>query len=168
MLPRHARCVFSRLCCNGHSLLLSSYLSRIGRIENPSCSACGHPSQDTSDLILHCPATDSLRSSRFGDSLVSLRILVQALESYPASGAPWSSAMPPSLERGRVTTKYSLEFCSLSSTNSDFKLTLIIPMDLLFLLTTSIDSNLSEYRSAKFGSHKYKASKIEIARRTIT
>ena len=53
----------------GHSLLLGSYLSRIGRIENPSCSACGHSSQDTSHLILHCPATDSLCSSLSGDSL---------------------------------------------------------------------------------------------------
>ena len=65
----HARCVLSRLCCNGHSLLLSSYLSRIGRTENPSCSACGHSSQDTSHLILNCPTTDSLRHSLFGDSL---------------------------------------------------------------------------------------------------
>ena len=48
VLPRHARCVLSRLRCNGHSLLLGSYLSRIGRIENPSCSACGHSSQDIS------------------------------------------------------------------------------------------------------------------------
>ena len=69
VLPRHARCVFSRLRCNGHSLLLGSYLSRIGRIDNPSCSVCGHSSQDTSHLILHCPATDSLRRSLFGDSL---------------------------------------------------------------------------------------------------
>ena len=69
VLPRHARCVLSRLCCNGHSLLLGSYLSRIGRIENSSCSACRHSSQDTSHLILHCPATDSLRRSLFGDSL---------------------------------------------------------------------------------------------------
>ena len=69
VLPRHARCVLSRLHCNGHSLLLSSYLSRIGRIENSFCSACGHSSQDTSHLILHCPATDSLRRSLFGDSL---------------------------------------------------------------------------------------------------
>ena len=69
VLPRHARCVLSRLRCNGHSLFLGSYLSRIGRIENPSCSTCGHSSQDTSDLILHCPATDSLRRSLFGDSL---------------------------------------------------------------------------------------------------
>ena len=65
----HARCVLSRLRCNGHSLLLSSYLSRIGRIENPSCSACGHPSQVTSHLILHCPATDCLRRSPFSNFL---------------------------------------------------------------------------------------------------
>ena len=69
VLPRHARCILSRLRCNGHSLLLGSYLSRIGRIENPFSSACGHPSQDISHLILHCPATDSLRRSLFGDSL---------------------------------------------------------------------------------------------------
>ena len=62
VLPRHARCVLSRLRCNGHSLLLGSYLSRIGRI-------CGHSSQDISHLILHCPATDSLRRSLFADSL---------------------------------------------------------------------------------------------------
>ena len=58
VLPRHARCVLSRLRCNGCSLLLSSYLSRIGRIENPSCIACRHSSQDTY-LILHCPTTGS-------------------------------------------------------------------------------------------------------------
>ena len=48
VLPRHARCVLSCLCCNGHSLLLGLYLSRIGRTENPFCSASGHSSQDTS------------------------------------------------------------------------------------------------------------------------
>ena len=101
VLPRHARCVLSRLRCNGHSLLLGSYLSRIGRIENPSCSACGHSSQDTSHLILHSSATDSLRRSLFGDSL-TLQPLVQTLESCLVSGAPWSSAMPTSLGRGRV------------------------------------------------------------------
>ena len=69
VLPRHARCVLSRLRCNGLILLLGSYLSRIGRIENSSCSACEHSSQDISHLILHCPATDSLRRSLFGDSL---------------------------------------------------------------------------------------------------
>ena len=105
MLPRHARCVLSHLRCNEHSLLLSFYFFRIGRIENLSCSACGHSSQDTSHLILHCPATDSLHRSHFGDSLfLSLQPPVQALGSFPASGAPWSSAMPPSLGRSRITT----------------------------------------------------------------
>ena len=65
----YARCVLSRLRCNGHRLLLSSYQFRIGRLENPSCSACGHSSQDTSHLIIHCPATDTLRCSLFGGSL---------------------------------------------------------------------------------------------------
>ena len=69
LLPCHARCVFSRLRCNGRSLLLSSYLSSSGRIENPSCSACGHPSQNTSHLILHCPATDSSHRLLFGNFL---------------------------------------------------------------------------------------------------
>ena len=35
---------------------------------------------------------------------ISLRPLVQALESCPDSGAPWSSAMPPSLGRGQVNS----------------------------------------------------------------
>ena len=55
-----------------HCLLLSYYLTRIGRIENPSCSGCWHPSQDTSHLILHCPATGSLRRPLLGDSIYDL------------------------------------------------------------------------------------------------
>ena len=98
VLPRHARCVLSRLRCNGHSLLLDSYLSRIGRIENPSCSACGHLSSHSalSSYGLFAPLTLWRLS-------VSLLPLVQTLGSCPASVAPWSSAMPPSLGRGRVT-----------------------------------------------------------------
>ena len=59
VLPRHDCCVLFNLRCNGHNLLLNSYLYKIGRMENSSCSACGHPTQDTSYLILHFPATDS-------------------------------------------------------------------------------------------------------------
>ena len=69
VLPRHARCVLSRLRCNGHRLLLGSYLCRIGRIENSSCSASLVPGHLSSHLILHCPATDFLRRSLFGHSL---------------------------------------------------------------------------------------------------
>ena len=38
---------------------------------------------------------------------VFLRPLVQTLRSFPASGAPWSSAMPRSLGRGRVNNNNS-------------------------------------------------------------
>ena len=86
-LPRHARCVLSRLRCNGHSLLLSSYLFRIGRIENPSCSACGHLSSHSAlfSFGLFAPLTLWRLS-------VSLRPLVQALGSCSASGV---HALPP-------------------------------------------------------------------------
>ena len=103
VLPSHACCVLSRLHWNGHSFLLSFYLFRIGRIGNLSCSACGHSSQDISHLILHCPATHSLRRSLFGDSL-SL---------YDLWSRPWGVALllglhglPPCPihRRGRVTT----------------------------------------------------------------
>ena len=65
----HALCVLSRLCCNGHCLLLNSYVSKIDRMENPSCSACCHSTQNNSNLILYCPAKDSFRRSAFGNSL---------------------------------------------------------------------------------------------------
>ena len=99
-LLRHTRCVVSRLRCNGHSLLLSCYLFRISRIENPSYSACGHSCQDASHSALSSYGLFApLALWRLS---VSLRSLVPTLGSYQASGAPWSSAMPPSLERGRV------------------------------------------------------------------
>ena len=65
-LPRSARCALSRLRCNGHSPLLASYLHRIGKAETPSCSACGSTTQDTTHLVLNCPALDSLRMAIFG------------------------------------------------------------------------------------------------------
>ena len=102
-LPRHARCAISRFGCNGHSLLLDSYFSKNGRIKNPLYSASGHPTQDTSRLILHCLVAGSVLRALCGDSL-SLRSLVQAQAGCPASGAPSSSALHPSLERSRVTT----------------------------------------------------------------
>ena len=43
VLPRNTHCALSRLCCNRHSLLLSSYLTRIGRIVNLLCSTCNYP-----------------------------------------------------------------------------------------------------------------------------
>ena len=90
--------VFSlRLRCNGHSLLLGSYLSRIGRTENSSCSACGHLSSHSALSSYGLFALLTLwRLS------VSLQPLVQILGSCSASGAPCCSTMPPSLGGGRV------------------------------------------------------------------
>ena len=103
MFPRHARCVLSRLRCNGHRLLLDSYLSRIGRIENPSCSACGHSSQDISHLILHCLATDCLRRSLFGDSLSLHDLWSRPWRVARLLGLHGFRRCSPSLGRGRVT-----------------------------------------------------------------
>jgi len=57
--------------CNGHQLRyllptarhghihhLSSYLCKIKRKENSSCSACGHSLQDLTYLLLDCPASE--------------------------------------------------------------------------------------------------------------
>jgi len=41
-LPRLIRCELPRLRCHGHSLFLSSYLCKVKRKENSSCSAYGH------------------------------------------------------------------------------------------------------------------------------
>ena len=108
VLPCHARCVLSRLRCNGRSLLLGSYLSRIGRIKNPSSNVDTRP---RTPLISFC--TVRLRTFWAAHSLatLSLRPLVEALGSFPASVAPWSSAMPPSLGRDRVTN-INLDFFS--------------------------------------------------------
>ena len=101
VLPRHARCVLSRLRCNGHSLLLGSYLSRIGRIE----------------ILPAAPVDTRPRTPLISFFTVQLRTLCAAhflaifclydLWSRPRGvarllGRPWSSALPPSLGRGRV------------------------------------------------------------------
>jgi len=65
-LSRLIRCELSRLCCHGYSLLLSSYLRRIKRKENSSCSACGNPLQDLTYLLLDCRASEPLRRAIFG------------------------------------------------------------------------------------------------------
>ena len=100
----HARCVLSRLHCNGHSLLLSSYLFRIYRIENPSCSACGHLSSHSA--LSSYGLFGWLALWQFS---VSVQPLVQTLGSCPASGASWSSAINSSLGRGRITTTAKLK-----------------------------------------------------------
>ena len=114
MLPRHARCVFSRLCCNGHSLLLSSYRSWIGRIENPSCSSCGHLSQDTFYLILHC----SLPTLRAARSLATLYLFTTSgpnLGELPGFKGFMVFGHAPIPRKGRVTTTTQREDYGMST-----------------------------------------------------
>ena len=59
--------ILSRLRCNRHCFLLNTYLSRVGKIENSSCSIYSHPTQYTSHFIRHCPGTEALHCSFFGD-----------------------------------------------------------------------------------------------------
>ena len=125
VLPCHARCVLSRLRCNGHSLLLGSYLSRIGRIEKILLAAPVDTRPRTS-LISFCTVQlRTLRRSLFGDSLSLYDLWSRPWGVAPASGIPWSSAMPPSLGRGRVINNnnnknptgiiFSLSQCSMVS-----------------------------------------------------
>jgi len=70
-LPRLICSELSRLRCHGHSLLLSSYLCRL-KWKNSSCSACGHPLQDLTHLLLDCPASEPLRHAIFGTTIFDL------------------------------------------------------------------------------------------------
>ena len=102
------------LHCNGHSLLLSSYLFRIGTIENSSCSACEHPSQDISFCTVQLRTLGTPLA--LWQRSVSLEPLVQALGSCPASGALWSSAIPSSLKKGWVATTTGQKcYCDVNS-----------------------------------------------------
>ena len=85
---------------------------------------------------------------------VSLRPLVQALGSCPASGAPWSSAMPPSLGRGRVTTTKTTTFygtfCSIGSNHfrRHYFLSAVCWLDVVFFyLKFSLQSRRSSISS---------------------
>ena len=103
VLPCHSCNVLSHLCCNKHSLLLSSYLSRIGRIKKLSCSTCGQLSQDTSHLILLCSVMDSLAV------LCLFTTSVQALGSSLASEALWVLPCPiPQKESGKNNNNFSV------------------------------------------------------------
>ena len=104
-LPRHARCVLSRLRFNGHGLLLRSYLSRNWRIENPSCTVKCLRTLVSEHLSSH----SALSSFGLFSPLTLWRLSVSLYDLWsrpwelPGSGAPWSSAMPPFIGRGRET-----------------------------------------------------------------
>ena len=74
------------------------------KIENFSCSVCGHPTQDTFHLILQCSATDSLHRSLFGDSLSLYDLWSREL---PGFWDPKIFHLFRSLESGGVATTTS-------------------------------------------------------------
>ena len=69
VLPRHARCVLSRLRCNGHSLLLGSYLS-LGLAESRILLAAPVDTRPRTPLISFC--TVQLRTLCVAHSLATL------------------------------------------------------------------------------------------------
>ena len=111
VLPHHARCVLSRLCCNGHSLLLSSYLSRIA--ESRALRAAPADTRPRIPLISFCAVHPRTICAARSLATLSLR----PLGSCPAFGVPWSSAMPPSLGTGRVATTTPPFHCTLIKKN---------------------------------------------------
>ena len=91
-------------------------LISLGLAESRILPAAPVDTRPRTPLISFCTVQlRTLRRCLFGDS-VFLRPLVQTLGSCPASGAPWSSAMPPSLGRGRVTN--SSNTCKISNFTS--------------------------------------------------
>ena len=102
MLPRHARCVLSRLRCNGHSLLLG--LIFLGLAESRILPAVPADTRPRTPLISFCTVQRrTLRRSIFGDSLSLYDLWFRSWEVARLLGRSWSPAMPPSLGRGRVT-----------------------------------------------------------------
>ena len=104
LLPRHARCVLSRLRCNRHLsfrfITLYDWQNRESFMQRLRTLVPVHLSSHSalSSYGLFAPLT-------LWQLSVSLRPLVQTLGSCPASRAPWSFTMSPSLGRGRVTNR---------------------------------------------------------------
>ena len=101
-LPRSTRCELSRLRSNGHSLLLHSYLCRIGRTPSPSCPECGYHTQDLSHLLLSCPSLDRLRILIFGQgpSLLDLWSRPWGVARLLGLGGAVHAEPPPNPEAG--------------------------------------------------------------------
>ena len=103
VLPRHAWCVLSCLCCNGHCLLLSSYLS--GLAESRALPASPADTRIWTPLISFCTVQQRTPCAAYSSATLGL---------FTTSGpgprqllgfwGSWSLAMPPFLRRGRVTT----------------------------------------------------------------
>jgi len=101
-LPSLIRCELSRLHCHGHSFLLSSYLCRIKRKENSSCSACRHHLQDLTHFFLSCPASEPLRRAIFGTTSSIFDLWSRPWGVARLLGLRGVPPRPPSFGRGRV------------------------------------------------------------------
>jgi len=73
-------------------------ICRIKRKNISSCSACGHPLQDLTHLLLDCPAPEALRRAIFGTTSSIFYLWFRPW----GVGSLRSSSTPPSLGRGRV------------------------------------------------------------------
>ena len=105
-----ARCGLSRIHCNGHNLLLNSYLSTVEIAELRILLAASAVIRPRTSFISLCTLSTDSTTLAFW-RLLSIQHVVQTLGNYLDSGTPWSPAMPPSLWRGRATTT-TVEFCS--------------------------------------------------------
>ena len=104
MLPPQPPCVFSRLRCNGHSLLLKA-LTSLESAESKILYTLPAAIRPRTSLISVCNV--QLRTLCAARSLVTLCLSTTfgpSSEELLVSVAPWSSAMSPSLERVWVTT----------------------------------------------------------------
>ena len=114
VFPRDARCFLSHLRCNGHILLIF-----LGLAESRILLAVPADTRPRTPLISFC--TVQLRilcSTHFLTTLCLLTTSVQAVGSSPASEAPWSSAMPPSLGRVRIINNNNSKMPSIHTTFS--------------------------------------------------
>ena len=86
-----------------HKVLMSSFPRSltINEISNAQIDA-----NDGNEILIESPhvCDRNLTDIDLTDENLHGACLVQALGSCPASGAPWFSAMPPSLGRDRTTT----------------------------------------------------------------
>ena len=117
--PRHARCVLSRLCCNGHSLLLGSYLSRIVRIENPA--AVPVDTRPRTPLISFC--TVQLRTLCAAHSLATLCLFTTSGPDPGELPGFWGSMIfrhAPSIGRGRVNNNNNICSSLLPKSNPKY------------------------------------------------
>jgi len=95
-----SQCITVAQLRTGHSLLLASYLHRIGQQQSPGCPYCGGDDETAQHLLLCCPSHASARTSTNYINSTDPRRMWSFLESSglwhaPPSDREWEG------ERGR-------------------------------------------------------------------